>query len=390
MFFLAREVKKKLPTGTKPYAVVQAPAKSSLKDAFLCADDDEYKREQDNKKFTAGTKRGRDSSASASGGGVATDDLAGAGIVHGSVKHARTAHLDDELKRFPLAASVAEAYHASDAPPAEEDKKKKKRGTGAGEGADDESDSDSDDEDVRHRRLQNATTRGPKVVLPLHAKFDPLPYVPVGDKDYRSAVYVPGPPGCGKSTFCASMIRNWKNSHPDPRNPKQSLPVYGFCQAKLTKDPIYTGLGIKQLPVDFLRQILSSDNGEVDLEKAFGDTGCLVLFDDWDSFEKADRDVVQAALSIIINVGRKPKVSVLVTSHELTNYGQTRAIIGGADFVVVFPKDTQYQKLEYLCHKCIGLPLTLVKRLKAKEGKWVMVHNRQPTFVLSEREAEMI
>lgn len=209
------------------------------------------------------------------------------------------------------------------------------------------------------------------VKLPIGSHFEPLPSV---DPSWRTTGYVAGKSGSGKSVFTAGIIRRWKKLFPD-------RPVYGVCKSKLSEDPAYADLKISQLPI-------SAFMTEVNLEKFFGKTGCFVLFDDWDSLEPEEIKAVQACIQDVLNLGRKLHISCYITSHLLTNYNQTRGIIHEADAITLFPQTCMYQSLYYLCSR-LGMEKDVIKRLKAK-GRWVLLHNSSPIYLLSETEAEML
>ena len=213
------------------------------------------------------------------------------------------------------------------------------------------------------------------VRLPLGSFFEPLPQV---DEKKRTTVYTAGKAGSGKSVFSAALIRRYKKLFPHRK-------IYGVCKTKLANDPAYAELGIKQLPVSFFE---STEGAAFDVEHAFPKEGCLVLFDDWDSLEKGEKKCVLNGIADILNLGRKMQISAIVTSHLLTNYNETRAVIHEANYVVLYPQHELYQSIYYLCQR-LGVPKDMIGRLRQK-GRWVMIHNSNPTYVLSETEAEMI
>lgn len=239
------------------------------------------------------------------------------------------------------------------------------------------------------------------IELPPYSKFDPLPLVKIDDLEgkggaYRTTMYIAGRAGSGKSVWAAGVVRRFHKIWPD-------RPIFGICKTKFANDPAYEHIPIRQITLPKLREFaknqaerlkrggasMTSDSGEtLDVAEAFGNTGCLVIFDDWDSFEKKDKEFVLAVMKDVENLGRKMNISIIVTSHLLTNYNETRGIIAEAEFVVVFPNHTMFQQLAYFCGK-LGLPKDLIETLTSR-GRWVMVHNQHPLFVLSEDKCEFL
>lgn len=258
-----------------------------------------------------------------------------------------SSNVDDALHRTPLAHMAAEAYETDTAP-------------------------------IPVRAPLGApSAKADMIKLPLGSFFEPLPSV---DPHVRTTAYLAGKAGSGKSTYGSGLVRRYQKLFPGRE-------VYGVCKTKLKEDAAYASLGIKQLPLSFFAGA-AGEGGAFDVKKVFGTDGCLVLFDDWDSLEKKDLVNVHAAITDVLNLGRKMQISVIVTSHLLTNYNQTRGIIHEANFMTIFPQHELYQSVYYLCQK-LGVSKELIGRLRSK-GRWVTFHNSEPTFCLSETEAEMV
>lgn len=239
------------------------------------------------------------------------------------------------------------------------------------------------------------------VKLPPNSWFEPLPLIKTEDraaKDaYRTTMYVAGRSGSGKSFWSAGVIQRYHKLWP-------GQPIWGICKTKLADDPAYAGLDIRQLPLNKLKEYAAKQqakaakgggssgggaSGEViDVREAFGADGCLILFDDWDSFEADDKKLVLSLIKDVQNLGRKLKISIIVTSHLLTNYNETRGIISEAENITLFPQHTMPQQLTYLCAK-LGLPKDVIASLRRK-GRWVMIHNAAPLYLLSETECELL
>jgi hypothetical protein len=241
------------------------------------------------------------------------------------------------------------------------------------------------DEDAEDARSEEESVDRPRFIkLPLGSWFEPLPTYRVKDPDaekseYRQSSYVAGPAGCGKTIYVATQIKAYKKIWP-------GLPVFGICKTRMEDDRGYKGLGIKQLSVEALRK---SKKGKIDIKDMFGNAGCLIVFDDWDSFDKGtDRAYVLALMQDVLNLGRKLRISVFVTSHQLTNYLETRPIIAEAESVTLFPRDTMRAAMSYMATK-IGLSKDIVARLPRK-GRWVTCHKTNPMYLLSETEAELL
>ena len=217
--------------------------------------------------------------------------------------------------------------------------------------------------------------------LPPGSLFEPLPHVVPDDREgektpYRTAYYIPGRSGAGKSYYVAGIARKYHKLWP-------KHPIFVVCKTPVGNDPAFAGLELVQIPI---ARILAN---KLDVIDSFGYSGAMVIFDDWDSFEDAERKAVLALMKDVLNLGRKQRLSTCVTSHQLSNFLETRSIISEAEFVTVFPQVTMKAHLVYLCEKRLGLDRDIVKRLEEK-GRWATVHTSAPLFILSEGECEML
>lgn len=223
------------------------------------------------------------------------------------------------------------------------------------------------------------------IELPEGSFFEPLPTYRPEDRnalksEYRSSFYVAAPADAGKSVYASGIIARYHKIWPDN-------PIYGICATKLADDRTYKDLPIKQIPLDFVRKTYGEKKG---LKELFGMKGCMVLCDDWDAMEKTrDRPMVLQLIQDILNLGRKMRISIIVTSHLLNNYNQTRAIIHDSEFVTVFPRHTIPNQVRMLLNKVINLDLTATNRVFSM-GRWVTVHKTYPQFMLSEKECSLL
>ena len=217
--------------------------------------------------------------------------------------------------------------------------------------------------------------------LPPHAEFTPLPGVL---KDWRTVMFLSGPPGCGKTMFTAEQMKLFKVLFPGRK-------IYGVCETHMEDDKSYKGLGIEQIPVDVLVRRMSgtsesvgggSDgNDKFGMKKFFGEHGCLLVIDDWDSFPTIQRNAVRQLIQTAVNVGRKMLINLIVTSHITNNASETKSITEGCEYIVVFPRDTMARNLRVLGEK-IGFPDDTMDLL-ANERSWVVFHKTQPKFIMA-------
>lgn len=256
---------------------------------------------------------------------------------------------------------------------------------------DDSEDSDSDADDSDSSSEDDASkikeggalhvpvsSRQTRIVLPKDAEFVPIP---TPHPKWRDTLWVAGPAGSGKTIWASNFIRRYSEIHPHRK-------IWGVCKTKMDDDDALAGIKIHQLnPSSFL----GSEPGSIDLKRMFLDhdaDGCLVVFDDVDSYPPAELGACTALMDDIHKIGRKMGISFIGTSHLMTDGHKTRSAINESERLVFFPQHSTLQNIEYVCCKKLGVPKTLVAGFKSY-GDWIQVHMRKPHYVLGAKIAQM-
>jgi len=228
-------------------------------------------------------------------------------------------------------------------------------------------------EDSRRRRQTS-------VHLPPGSIFEPLPTTS-DDATKRSTFYIAAPSGAGKTYAVCGLIRRYAALHPGNR-------TYVVCKTDIRDDPAYASLRGGARPVQIPMAELTRDE-PIDLTAMFDKQPCLLVLDDVDSFDsKAERAAVAALTKDALNLGRKLGVSVIITSHLLTDYARTRGTIFECANVILFPKATMHESIAYFCAK-LGLTKAAIASLRGY-GRWVLIRKVAPMCLLGEHEARLL
>lgn len=137
----------------------------------------------------------------------------------------------------------------------------------------------------------------------------------------RSILYCFGQSGSGKTTFVRKWVEVWKKQ---PYNKGRNV----YVISRLTEDTSLDSLKPVRVPIDghFITAAPTKDAFE---------PKCMIIFDDIDTIpDRNARNAVYKLLSDLLEVGRHTKHSVCVTSHQGSNYGQTRTILNEANYIV--------------------------------------------------------
>ena len=145
----------------------------------------------------------------------------------------------------------------------------------------------------------------------------PIPYRLGGQ---RTAVYVVGASGSGKSTFIANMLATM------PKKKKRYL-----FSVQEAKDPAFP---------DSVKKIKYMENpGAFASLKPEDLKDSICIFDDHDtSTNKAANATAAGLLNALLENGRKLKIDLFVVSHNPRDFMRTRTMILECDTYVLFPQ----------------------------------------------------
>lgn len=200
--------------------------------------------------------------------------------------------------------------------------------------------------------------------------------MPNQDPNKSSRYYIAGASESGKSYVAKMIIDNYHSLFPERK-------VY--CISKLKSDET----------LDSCKPELIRLNPETFLEdpptlEEFGeDDGCLIIFDDYDSFDKKLGAIVQNFIDTVMQMGRHHNISCILCTHFLTNYKTSSIKLAEANYYVVFPQTSTSKKLSYLLDSYAGIDEKNIKTIK-KMGRWVLVSRTYPQYVIGEKEIRII
>jgi hypothetical protein len=210
-----------------------------------------------------------------------------------------------------------------------------------------------------------------KIHLPDDSTFQ---IVPSPDPKKREIFYIAGASGSGKSYLARSIAENYLRLYPH-----RSV----YLISKLKEDETLDNMKIgkcKRINVD----TLITDYPELEEFKE-----SLVLFDDYDTFDKPYDSAVLKLIDDIGAMGRHYVISMCCMTHMLTNYKKTRLILNEASHFCVYPQGSSFHALKYLLQTHIGMDPKDIATLK-KFGRWVCIYKNYPQWLLSEHDAKLL
>jgi hypothetical protein len=207
--------------------------------------------------------------------------------------------------------------------------------------------------------------------------------VPTIKKNQNERLYIAGPSGSGKSTYVADYIAQ----HIKLIN--QDVTIYIFSSVKYDK----------LLDERFGDRIVRPD---MDDEDCFNDpfdpeefeTGAIVLFDDTSKIKLPKvRVAIYMLQENLLECGRHYGLTIISTSHQLSNYARTRTQLNEATSVTFFPKHAGgLHYIKTYLQKHMGFSLVEIKKCLSlsKNSRWITVCRSHPKYVISAKEAYVI
>ena len=197
--------------------------------------------------------------------------------------------------------------------------------------------------------------------------------LPNPDPKKREVFYVTGQSGSGKS-FIAKQYADYYH---------KLFPSRGvYLISKLQEDETLDKLKfLKRINIDSL----VNDFPELD---EFRD--CLVIFDDYNTLTKEQEKAVLKLIDDLAIMGRHTVTSMMVLTHHTTNYKETRLILLECTNIVVFPQSTPPHALKHLLTSYVGIDEKDLKRYKKFGSRWLMFSKHFPSFMISQRDAELL
>lgn len=222
-----------------------------------------------------------------------------------------------------------------------------------------------------YERILSDSVKDKSVTLPDDdSQFQLLPSP---DPEKREVFYIAGASGSGKSHIAKGVAECYKRLHPDRE-------VYLI--SKLNEDATLDSMRPKPKRINI--QSLIEDYPDLNEFE-----NCLVIFDDFDTFTGDASKVVHKLIDDLATMGRHTKTTMLVLSHYLSNYKQTRLILNEATHLVVYPQATSHHALSYLLKTHVGLGSDDVRDLK-KMGRWCCIQKHYPQFLVSAKHARLL
>lgn len=219
--------------------------------------------------------------------------------------------------------------------------------------------------------VKSDSDRGMKVIKATNEEIYPLP-----DPNIRQVLYIAGPSGSGKSFYVSKYIANYQKLFPKNE-------VIIFC--RVTDDPAFKDLKVKYILLD---ENIYLD--PIDPVKELED--CLIIFDDCDTLpDKRVKYALDKLKNDIMEVGRKRKIYIAITSHLINKGNETKTVMNEAHLITFFPQGGSLRNIKYLLEQYIGLDKKQMKfLLSLPNTRWITIKKTYPQLCFYEHGCFML
>ena len=198
--------------------------------------------------------------------------------------------------------------------------------------------------------------------------------IPLPDKNIIEKIYVSAPSGAGKSYWCGNWLKEFKKMFKDDE-------IYLF--SKVTQD--------KALDVhDPIRVELSADLLDEPIEPS-DMSNSVVMFDDTDRITNPKiRRNISDLRDLLLENGRHDNIRMLVTSHLLMDYRNTKCLLNEATAVCFFPKGGNTYHIKKFLTTYVGLDTEQIQKILNLPSRWVCLYKHYPMFVMYDKGVYMV
>lgn len=183
-------------------------------------------------------------------------------------------------------------------------------------------------------------------------------------------IYLAAPSGAGKSYF----ISKWLGMNRKIFRNKNKKDIYIF--SRINEDSQLDKFNPVRIDLD---EMLEDPLTGEDLEDS------ICIFDDIDSiYEKDIKNAVYGIQKDLLTTGRHFNITVLTTSHLLTNSNETKYNLNESNTVVVYPRSGQTYQIKRFLKEYCGFETKMINKIMKLNSRWVAIRKTYPITIMHE------
>lgn len=211
-----------------------------------------------------------------------------------------------------------------------------------------------------------------------------IPLIGQQDVKFDRSIAMIGGSGAGKSFLAKKILVQDRHQRP----------VVVF--SKVTDDPSLKDLKLQRCPEDNKPRLIQipiySDDDLINLPSDADLKGNICLFDDIDAFGGERAQFLRNYRDRLLEAGRHKDVSVISTSHILSNYNKTRTLLNEAEIVVLFPNSNRRSADMFLKDRMglVKVDRDLLIARAGGNGRYLAVKLSTPNLMIHQRGIMML
>lgn len=237
-------------------------------------------------------------------------------------------------------------------------------------------DDDEDLKDIFDQILEEASKRNQKeYVINDEGRIQVLPRF-----DAVERVYIAGPTGSGKTFYTRCYLEQINKVFPNKE-------IYLFSDVDHDEE-IDQVKNLNRVDLNALKaELKEKDKNEIDPTDF---EGSICVFDDIDSLEKKTYKLVAHFRDKLLRKGRHDNIGCVITSHNLTNYADSRVILNECSSITFFIKSSGTDQIKYTLKKYCNMSTEEIKRVMNLPSRWVTVKKVVPRIVFCEKQIYLL
>lgn len=209
-----------------------------------------------------------------------------------------------------------------------------------------------------------------KIKLREEFRFVPM----IGSKYERECLFIYGPSGSGKSTLTSQFVHEYKKSFKNNRI---------FLISAKDKDPVFDSIR-KIKRIDMTNEDYKEN--PIKLEEL---SNSLVIFDDYEVYDKKTQPIVNELRDKILQLGRSTKISCIIISHIPLQGSRSKVILIESSKLIFF-RDTNRQQNKRVLEVYCGLSKKEIDQVYDIKSRWYCLHRFSPRYLITEKEAVIL
>lgn len=191
----------------------------------------------------------------------------------------------------------------------------------------------------------------------------------------RECGYAAAPSGSGKSYWVAKYAKQYNKLFPENKV---------FLFSKVDGDVSLKGIN-NLVKIDLDYQLVDDPIDATELADS------LVIFDDTDTIkDKEIRTSINELKEDLLETGRHNSTYVLITSHLITNYKETRTVLNESHLITVYPSSGSSYQIKYVLRQYFGMSNEDIAKLFKLNSRWITVKKNYPQLVMSEHKVYLL